>query len=251
MLRAAPVAAALAAGAQLRTMRAMQDAAVADSTHSLPVWPESQKLIHAGDPNIVITHFDDAPKFHPALAETIVKLSRGSEFVEPLVRGSCGTKVHHIDRWGSPEADLVFNRAKAMFTLALREKSASVDASWANVYRRNDYCVPHSHIRAQASVVYMVDEGEVDEKDRLAGKLYFADTRIAYCAQHEQGRLTRLLIPEMRPGTMVMFPGMTVHAVNPYFGQKPRITMSWNINAAALPGDPRQEFFTKMGDKPR
>jgi len=219
---------------------------------SLPVWPEGQQLSPGGDPNIAMTHFADAPKFHAALADTILKLSRGSEFVEPLVRGSCGTKVHHVNRWGSPEAELVFRRAQSMFCFGLRSETATVDASWASVYKKNDYCVPHSHIRAQASIVYMVDEGEVDDKDPLSGKLCFVDPRIPYCAQHEPGRLTRLLIPEMKAGTMVMFPGMLVHSVNPYFGGKPRITMSWNINVQSLQGDPRQEFYGKIdnaGDK--
>jgi len=107
--------------------------------------------------------------------------------------------------------------------------------------------MPHSHIRAQASIVYMVDEGEANPKDQLQGRLFFADPRIPYCAQHESGRLTRLLIPQMRPGSMVMFPGMTVHCVNPYFGNKPRVTISWNINAQALPGDPRRVFEGRLG----
>jgi hypothetical protein len=29
-----------------------------------------------------------------------------------------------------------------------------------------------------------------------------------------------------------------VHAVNPYTGKRPRITLSWNINKNALPSSP-------------
>jgi hypothetical protein len=42
----------------------------------------------------------------------------------------------------------------------------------------------------------------------------------------------------MSPGSLVMFPGLTVHAVNPYRGDRPRITMSFNVNENAIPGSP-------------
>jgi hypothetical protein len=35
-----------------------------------------------------------------------------------------------------------------------------------------------------------------------------------------------------------MFPGAVVHAVNPYRGARPRITLAWNINEAVIEGSP-------------
>jgi hypothetical protein len=35
-----------------------------------------------------------------------------------------------------------------------------------------------------------------------------------------------------------MFPGSVVHAVNPYRGERPRITLSWNVNENAIEGSP-------------
>jgi Putative 2OG-Fe(II) oxygenase len=206
------------------------------------IWPENQPVGEAGDPNIFLTHFTDVSEVNSALAETILRLERSSSHAEHLVRGSCGIKLHHVERWGSPEAQLLLERACALFRLVLRAREAHIDASWGNIYRNGDYCMPHSHIRAQASIVYMVDGGDENAKDRLAGKLCFADPRLPYCNQHEPGRLTRILVPDMPAGSMIMFPGATVHCVNPYAGRKPRITMSWNINAQALPGNPRQTF---------
>jgi len=206
------------------------------------IWPEGQRIEAAGDPNIAVTHFVDPPAFHSSLIQTLLMLEGNSSFTEPLVQGSCGVKIHHVDRWNCPEAQLVHQRALALFRHGLHTREAHVDASWASIYRKGDYCVPHSHIRAQASIVYMVAEGDAARPDDLAGKLCFTDPRLGYCAQHEPGRLTRMLIPVMQPGSMVMFPGATVHCVNPYMGNRPRITMSWNINVKALPGDPRQTF---------
>jgi hypothetical protein len=113
-----------------------------------------------------------------------------------------------------------------------------VDDCWANVYRNGDYCMPHSHLRSVASVVYMVDLGDEDPAHPLSGRFYFADPRLHISCETERDRMTRLVIPDLKAGSMIVFPGAMVHAVNPYTGQRPRITMSWNITQEALPGSP-------------
>jgi len=55
---------------------------------------------------------------------------------------TCGTKIHHLERWNYPEADLVNARAMEFFKRALRSGTASVDLSWATVYRAGDYRRP-------------------------------------------------------------------------------------------------------------
>ena len=50
--------------------------------------------------------------------------------------------------------------------------------------------------------------------------------------------MTAPFLPGMTAGTMIIFPSQLVHAVNPYTGKRPRITLSWNINKNALPGSP-------------
>jgi hypothetical protein len=103
------------------------------------------------------------------------------------------------------------------------------------VYRAGDYCMPHSHLRANVSLVYMLDAGDPTD-DRLAGRLCFADPRIPACCVHEPGRVTNLIMPEMTPGTMVIFAADYLHHVNPYTGTRPRITLSWNMTLEHLPG---------------
>jgi hypothetical protein len=49
--------------------------------------------------------------------------------------------------------------------------------------------------------------------------------------------MTQLLMPELRPGSLLIFPSEFVHTVHPYGGERPRITMSWNINLEKLPGN--------------
>ena len=47
-----------------------------------------------------------------------------------------------------------------------------------------------------------------------------------------------LCAPLLEPGTMMMFPGQTVHFVSVYRGARPRITLSWNLNHESVAGDP-------------
>ena len=60
---------------------------------------------------------------------------------------------------------------------------------------------------------------------------------VDFAVEHERGRVTKLLIPDLYPGSLLLFPGEYIHAVNPYGGERPRITLSWNINYTKLSGD--------------
>lgn len=96
--------------------------------------------------------------------------------------------------------------------------------------------MPHSHLRATASLIYLVDPGDPVPEDPLSGRLCFGDPRIPFCCDEEPGRTTRLLMPELKPGSMLIFPAEFIHSVNPYGGTRPRITMSWNITLEPLAG---------------
>jgi hypothetical protein len=214
-------------------------------TLALETWPAQQRIAQAGDPMIGITQFTDTDAYHTTLRDTILRLERSSSHKEQLPRGSCGIKVHHIEKWSCPAAQLVHRRAQEMFKRMLKAETAVVDDGWANIYRDRDYCVPHSHIRSQAGVVYLLDPGDEDPKDLAMGRFFIADPRVAFCCQHHPGHMTRLLIPDMKPGSMLIFPGQVMHGVNPYYGKRPRITLSWNINTQKIAGDPRSTFEEK------
>lgn len=211
----------------------------------LAVWPADQRIVAAGDAMIGMTQFSDTETYHSTLRDTILRLERSSPQKEKLPRGSCGVKVHHVEKWQCPAAKLVHARAQELFKRMVKSETAFVDDGWANIYRDRDYCVPHSHIRSAAGVVYLLDAGDEDLKDRLMGKFFIADPRVAFCCQHHPGHMTRLLVPDMKPGTMIIFPGQVMHGVNPYYGKRPRLTMSWNINGQPIAGDPRKTFEGK------
>ncbi len=189
-----------------------------------------------GDPNIMGTVFDDIADYHPALIKKIMELEHHPTLSNYLFRGGCGRKIYHIHQWGIPEAQLIHDRAITLFKQVANSATAAVDISWANIYRKGEYCMPHSHERSAASLVYCVQTGDEDPDDPLAGRFVFVDPRISSCCQKKEGYMTTPYLPEFTPGTMIIFPSQLVHSVNPYMGETPRITMSWNINKQTLPG---------------
>ena len=214
------------------------NSAPAGAPAALPaVWPENVRVKPVGDPSIVTAFFDDASSWHPRLIAHLLELARDPAFGRRY-QGCRGTKIDGIERLELPELRLVTARAEALFRRVLGTATAVVDAAWANIYLRGDYCMPHSHMRATASLVYCVDPGEEDPDDPVSGRLFIADPRIAACCRPVQNYMTSPIVPTMRPGTLIIFPAQVVHAVNPYNGERPRITLSWNIGAKAVPPDP-------------
>jgi hypothetical protein len=201
------------------------------------VWPDGQRIDPLSAPLTAITQFDDHARYHGELAATILEMERDPVYRNWIFKGGCGMKVRRPDLWKRAAADLVHGRALSFAHRVLSRHDVYSDACWANVYRDGQYCMPHSHLRSNVSVVYLLDPGEPDPDDAMAGKLVFADPRIPFCCPHEPGRVTGLLVPEMREGTMIVFASDYLHSVNPYRGARPRISMSWNVTITRLPGE--------------
>ena len=215
----------------------MDDEAVTIDGTPVPVWPEGQE-IEALDPDrkVLRTRFKDHAAYHGPLIETILALAARPDKAAQRSRSLGGTKLYALHEWDCPAADLIDARAVALFQRALGVDQAAVDMSWANVYRRGDYIMPHSHVRTLASVVYGVTPGDLDPDDPDGGALAIVDPRYPPCCQVERGRLSNPQRFKMHAGTMVIFPGDMVHCVNPYGGAAPRISIAWNMNRRPQPG---------------
>jgi hypothetical protein len=211
--------------------------AIAIGAATLPVWPDGQRVAPLAAPLTGITTFADHADYHDALVEAVLAAERDPRYRDEIFRGGCGVKVRRLAQWESAAANLVQARAIMLAHRTLSRRDVFVDDCWASVYRAGDYCMPHSHLRANVSLVYMLDAGDATD-DPLAGRLCFADPRIEACCPDEPGRVTQLIMPEMTPGAMVIFAADYLHHVNPYAGSRPRITLSWNIAIARLPGRP-------------
>ena len=201
------------------------------------VWPDGQRIEPLSAPLMAVTRFGDHSSYHPELSAAIAEMQSDPAFRMWIFKGGCGLKVRRPDRWGKAAADLIHGRTLSLAHRILSRSAVYTDDCWASVYREGQYCMPHSHLRANVSIVYMLDPGDPDPDDDMAGRLVFCDPRIPYCCPHEPGRATSLLLPEMREGTMIVFASDYVHSVNPYRGGRPRITMSWNITVVRIPGE--------------
>jgi hypothetical protein len=213
----------------------MTDSLTVDG-HLLPVWPEGTRVEMLDAPNTAVVDFDDCETVHPGLARRMLELEQDPAYRHWISRGGCGTKVRAIDRWDCGSAALVHARALRFAALALGTDRLYVDECWGNVYRRGDYCLPHGHLRAVASLVYLLDPGDPDAEDPTGGRFCFCDPRIPFCCPDEPGRTTQLLLPDLRPGSLLIFPAEYIHSVAPYHGERPRLTLSWNITLERLPG---------------
>ena len=232
-----PSTASTAAGEQ-----AGLPASIAVAGAALTLWPSGQSVAPLSAPLMAITTFADHADYHPALIDAVSAAESDPRFRGEMFRGGCGSKVRNVHGWGTQASALIHGRALLLAHRTLSRRPVYADDSWASVYRAGDYCMPHSHLRCNASIVYMLDPGDADD-DPLAGKLCFADSRIPACCPHEPGRVTAHLMPSMTSGSMIIFASDYLHSVNPYRGQRPRITLSWNITLEALPGRPGEGWM--------
>ncbi len=201
----------------------------------IKVWPPGLTLGTEGDPTIRLVHIDDVDRYHPQLIATLLELEQQEHRRRSFFRGAGGTKIYDVEQWGSPEADLVAARARRLCQEVLHCDTVVTESSWANIYRAGDYCMPHSHVRCTASVVYFLALGESDPEDPLSGRFFFADDRLAGCCRDQEGCVTNPILPELRAGSMIIFPAQVIHCVNPYTGGGARITLAWNLNPTGQP----------------
>jgi hypothetical protein len=202
------------------------------------VWPAGEAIRPTPVALTAQVDFRDHAHYQRALVDAVLARERDPRLAEWIFKGGCGMKVRDPAQWGVPAATLVHERARALCSRVMGGRTVYVDTSWASIYREGDYCMPHSHLRAVASVLYMLDPGELSPDDTLAGRFAFCDPRIPQCCPQEPGRMTHSFMPELGAGSMLFFSADYVHAVNPYQGGgHPRITLSWNVTLEPLAGE--------------
>ena len=207
-----------------------------------PVWPEGLTIQRWIEPTVGFVTFPDIDAFHPQLIEAVIAREDDAKLAKSYPGNIGSRKIFHLDRWDVDAASLIDSRALALFRAFLGGEEAVVDLSWASLYRTGDYCMPHSHFRAMASIVYFLETGDEGAGGKPGGSFNFADPRMKVCCRHEANCMTSPCAPHVEAGTMIIFPGYLVHFVDVYRGTRPRITLSWNINRKAVPGVPRHAF---------
>ena len=103
--------------------------------------------------------------------------------------------------------------------------------SWANVNRRGDYNVVHTHPNCMWSGVYYVTPGVPDPDVPHGGLLELLDPReAANYIQVTNTVLDARHFFENKPGRMLLWPSWVKHMVHPYVGEGERISIAFNVN---------------------
>lgn len=196
----------------------------------ISVWPDDIQ-VHTlnDDPPVFWMKFADIKDYHQQLVNQILEREKDPRYTHRMMIG--GSKVADIHKWGTPESALIHQRAVEFFARAMGKEASQVkvDTCWASISREHDYLTPHSHTNSLASVVYMLQPGDKENRTFLDGRLAFVDPRIPKCCPDQEGVATEELAPDMVEGAMVWFPSYLLHFVHPYTGHAPRITLAWNF----------------------
>lgn len=107
-------------------------------------------------------------------------------------------------------------------------------SAWANVNRQGDFNQMHTHPGATWSGVYFVDHGEAT----------LAAEGTALRLSDPNPARTNIFFPELsasdvlfkpEPGLMVVFPSYVPHSVLPHRGDRPRISIAFNVRKEPFP----------------
>jgi uncharacterized protein (TIGR02466 family) len=117
---------------------------------------------------------------------------------------------------------------------SLEEKWRAV--AWANVNERNDYNNLHNHSGGVWSGVYYVDAGDDQDEHPLSGVISFRNPTLAPLTldNTKSPKVVKKLFRSEYSITpqnsqMIIFPSWLEHQVHPYFGSRPRISVSWDV----------------------
>ncbi len=149
--------------------------------------------------------------------------------------------------WDSPESKKCKNLFLGTLLQFLKEVTTISDydysrikiyqESWFHTVRQGGYFQTHTHPNAAWSMVLCVSQGDKEVKnERECGKLLFIDPRLNASmhldpANKDLKRKFSFSGYRFRPenGEFFIFPSYLQHAVEPYFGNKHRITVAANF----------------------
>lgn len=107
-------------------------------------------------------------------------------------------------------------------------KDIQMVGAWANINQKGDWNAPHEHMPCTWSGVFYLDAGEPlghDNPAVLDGKILFFDP----LPLGQEWKRPPNVVYRPKTGTMLLFPSFLTHMVAPYFGDKPRISLAFNL----------------------
>ncbi len=199
-------------------------------------------------PLVSIRH-PEAVRLCAQLREVILAQEAADPGVSHSNQGGWQSNDNFLDWSGEPGAELISyvlafaNRMSAILDPQHGLVEAELDwafNAWANVNRKGQGNMCHSHPVSYWSAVYYVDDGmgEADPETPLGGEIEFLDPRgampimlSAAIKPRIEGCLLAGLKHQVRPtsGTLLMFPSWLLHGVNLFEGKGPRISVAINL----------------------
>ncbi|MGF1633630.1 MAG: TIGR02466 family protein [Phycisphaerae bacterium] len=152
-------------------------------------------------------------------------------------RGGWHSSRDLLQRLGEPHAprlgQMFFEGIKTVMGMLVENADFSGKAAvecWANVNEKGDWNESHIHPNCPWSGVYYP---ATDTRPEAGGAIRFTEPRIqALMLAHPLNPFHATNNVRIRPvpGMMVVFPSFLYHAVDPYLGEEPRISIAINLH---------------------
>ncbi|MEE4249303.1 MAG: TIGR02466 family protein [Alcanivoracaceae bacterium] len=179
----------------------------------------------------------ELPNFSPKAASITQHLYRLKDQDKGITRSNQGgwhsSDTLHLTE--HPDCKWLMHRILQVSTNIIKSfeddrpfKDIRMVAAWANINYRGNWNAPHEHLPCTWSGVFYVDAGEPG-RDGEAGAL---DGQVLFFDPLPLGReWKRPPATGYQPvaGKMLLFPSFLTHMVAPYYGEKPRISIAFNM----------------------
>ena len=169
-------------------------------------------------------------------------LVRESETLPSLTRSNLGGWHSGYDLQNRPEA--CFQKLNQLIIAAAQQTGEAIakqsgrklvpvtatTQKWAMVMRHGDSSKPHCHSDASWASVYYPDVGDDVEKAHPgSGAITFVDPRSGFLYIPGLEMAVGEFVVNPKAGQLLVFPGWLMHYVNPYKGQRPRVSIACNV----------------------
>ncbi len=191
--------------------------------------------------HLVVHDWPDSEPHNAELQELVLGKA-ADDAKNDITRSNAGgwQSAGNLITWKEPCIDVFRRRIEKLVTNLLQEliRDQGTDRSfrllidsWANVSRRGDYNIVHTHPNCMYSGVYYVTPGSPDPDVPYGGLLELLDPREAHnYIQVANTVLDARNFYENKPGRMLLWPSWVKHMVHPYVGEGERISIAFNVN---------------------
>jgi uncharacterized protein (TIGR02466 family) len=192
---------------------------------------------------VAVLQVPTADRINPVLRETILQRERARPSLQHSNQGGWQSSWD-FPEWCGAAGQAVLDAGRDLATkLTADRQGRGVQVTWrmnawANVNRSGHGNEFHTHPGSYWSATYYVDDGGVADDPSLGGEFEIQDPRGVGPAMYAPnlafnfpaGRsvgASELIRPQA--GLLVLFPAWLSHQVRPYYGERTRISVAFNL----------------------